>query len=477
MVFWELNMKIKLAGLFVIGYLLSTSVLANLDSQINTMLRNGQGVAMYKSSATGVAVISIGQGQHRSGNIAIDMAKQEATKNLLAFLKGERISATEQAMTSYRGDEVVESYYSKMRTDVNGAIKSAYMYKSGKYDGSQYAVVMLSERSKDISKVFEDRKSNPMITARGFASLKHGVGKARTLALEQALRNAVEQYGGVSLASKTTIENSDRYRSKLSAVAKGVVKRYTISKEAKQGGDYMVEIAAEVVEELEGGEQSLDAIKENLGRPSFYLAITDTRLSRMIKKILINNDFEVTPVERMAKYTVVAKVDKLEMPMPAMPDMMGLRTTITVNVKDKHNRQDILMVENDPTETIEVSANKSLRESRSYGYAVDLIKEDFTKAINKHFTKSFQEGQKVLVALAQFDRMRDVDELKECIESLPLTKSVSVGNIENRYVVYEVIYLGNPNDLQIDIMKKSREFRLRGLRAKSNNTGIITFKF
>jgi len=470
-------MRNKIVLLFIAAFLSSANVLADLDGKINKMLNNGQGVAMYNSKATGVTIISIGQGQNRRANVAIDMAKQEATKNLLAFLKGERISATEKAVTSYQGGEVFESYYSSMSTNVNGAIKSAYMYKSGHYDGLQYAAVIISERSKDISQVFKDRESNPMITARGFAAMRNGVGKARTLALEQALRNAVEQYGGVSMASKTTIENAERYRSKLSAVSKGVVKRYSVTQEKRQGNSYMVEIAAEVVEELEGGEQSIDAIKESLGRPSFFLAIEDTRLSAMIKKILINNEFEITPVVRMAKYKVVATVDKLEMPMPAMPAMMGLRTTITVNVKDKHNRQDILMVENDPTETIEVSANKSLRERRSYGYAMDLIKEDFTKAINKHFAKSFQEGQKVLVMLDGFDRMRDVDELRVCIESLPLAKSVSTGTIERRSVMYEVIYLGNPNDLQMAIMKKSREFRLRGLRAKNNNTGIITFRF
>jgi len=461
----------------LIVLLLSSNAFAGLDSQIYQMLDNGQGVAMYKSSKTGVAVISIGKGQNRQQNIAIDMAKQEATKNLLAFLKGERITATEQAMTAYRGDEVVESYYSAMRSDVRGAIKSAFMYKSGDYDGQKYAVVMISERSKEVSQVLANRKSHNRVTARGFASMSHGVGKARRLALEQALRNAVEQYSGVSMASKTSIENAEKYRSQLSAVAKGVVKRYTVTKEQQQSRDYMVEIAAEVVEEVEDGMQSIDAVKENLGRPSFYLAIKDERLKAMVQKILVNNEFEVTPVDRLAKYFVVAEVDKLEMPMPAMPDMIGLRTTITLNVKDKHNRQDILMVANDPTETIEVSANKSIRERKSYGLAMAQIEQDFTKAINQHFTKSFQEGQKVLVALVQFDRMRDVDELKECIASLPLTKSVSVGSVEKRSVVYEVIYLGNPNDLQLDIMKKSREFRLRGLRAKNNNSGIITFQF
>lgn len=470
-------MQIKSVYLLLIACLLSTNVLAGLDRHITTMLRNGQGVSMYKSAETGVAIISIGQGQNRRTNIAIDMAKQEAIKNLLAFLKGERISATEQAMSSYKGDNVIESYYSAMRTDVNGSIKSAYLYKSGQYEGYQYAVVMLSERSKDMSHVFDQRASNPMITARGFASLSHGTGKARTLALEQALRNAVEQYGGVSMASKTTIENADKYRSQLSAVAKGVVKRYTVTKEQKQGRDYMVEIAAEVVEEAEYGMQSMAAIKENLGRPSFYLAIKDERLKSMIQKILITHEFGVTPVDRMAKYFVVADVEKLEIPMPAIPDMLSLRTTITINVKDKHNREDILMVSNDPTGTVEVSANKMIRERKSYSLAMAQIEKDFTQAINKHFSQSFQEGQKVLVSFVQFDRMRDVDELKACIESLPLTKSVAVGSIENRGVVYEVIYLGNPNDLQLDIMKKSREFRLRGLRAKSNNGGIIAFQF
>ena len=463
--------------MLLVGFLVCANAFAGIDNKISVMLNNGQGVAVYKSKATGVAILSIGKAQHRKKNIAIDIAKQEATKNLLGFLKGEKISATERAMTSYRGDEVAESYYSSMRSDVNGAIKAAYMYKSGRYDGQSYVVMMISEHSKDVGKLLDNKHRSNMISARGFASMRQGVGKARSLALDQALRNAVEQYSGVSMASKTTIENAEKYRSKLSAISKGAVKRYTVTKEQKQGGDYMVEISAEVVAEVEAGMQSLDAVKENLGRPAFYLSIRDEHLKKMIQKILINSEFEVTPVERMAKYYVVADVEKLEMSLPAMPDMLSLRTTITINVKDKHNRQDILMVANDPAGTVEVSANKMIRERKSYGLAMDQIEKDFTQAINQHFTKSFQEGQKVLVALSQFDRMRDVDELKACIESLPLTKSVSVGSVENRYVVYEVIYLGNPNDLQLDIMKKSREFRLRGLRAKSNNTGIITFRF
>lgn len=469
-------MKTKQFFLLLISFMLSANVFAGLDSKISQMLNNGQGVAVYKSSATGIAIISIGKGQHQQQNIAIDMARQEATKNLLAFLKGERITATDQAMTSFQGDQLVESYYSKIRSDVNGAIKSALMYKSGQYAGQRYAVMLLSERNQDISQAFAARSSSNMMTARGYAAMSHGVGKARTLALEQALRNAVEQYGGVSMASKTTVENAQRYSSKLSAVAKGVVQRYTITKEQQQGRDYFVEIVAEVVEE-DAGNQSLDAVKENLGRPAFYLAIDDQRLKAMVQKILIQNEFEVTTVDRLAKYFVLADVEKLEMPMPAMPDMIGLRTTITINVKDKHNRQDILMVSNDPTETIEVSANKSIRERKSYSLAMAQIEADFTKAINQHFTQSFQEGQKVLVGLVQFDRMRDVSELKDCIESLSLTKSVTVGPVENRSVIYEVIYLGNPNDLQLDIMKKSREFRLRGLRSKNNNSGIITFRF
>jgi len=97
--------------------------------------------------------------------------------------------------------------------------------------------------------------------------------------------------------------------------------------------------------------------------------------------------------------------------------------------------------------------------------------------LNKKFINTFQKGSKVLVTLMRFDRMRDVDELKACIESLPMTKSVIVFPVKKDTVSYEVLYLGNPSDLQLSILKKSQDFKLRGLRIKKNNKGEIWFRF
>ncbi len=450
------------------------NVYADIDNEINSMLDDGKQFTFYEDSDSGNTLISIGFGFHRKDNIAIDMAKQDAMKQLTGFLHGENVNATEIAEQKFIGDQAEESFYQSIMSNINGTLSAAYLYKSGSYNGMKYVVMLISERGRDLSEAFSNIKNSNTVNARAFSSLSQGIEKARKLALNQALRNAVEQFSGVQMASKTSIENAENYRGKLSSISKGSIKKYTVINEGPEADLYFIEIVAEVTEEGDAS-GSIDAIKENMGRPSFLIIVNDPDIRRMLSEVLNNADLEITENELSAKYIIKVSVDRYE--YPAIAGMTGMQTTITIKIKDKYSDDDFLNISNNPENSVELSKSDVVRKRNSYSYAMDEIKGKLTTAIHKKFNSTFNKGSKVLVKLQRFDRMRDVDELKACIESLALTKSITVRPVQNRSVTYEVIYQGNPSDLQLEILKKSREFRLRGLRVANTDNGELVFQF
>ncbi len=454
-------------------FVLPTFASASLDATVNMMLANGQQMEMHNDKTLGRTVIAIGLGMHRKANVAQEMARQDAMKSLTAFLKGERVSSVERASQSWKGDVAMQDYYSAITTNVQGSLKAAWNFKAGEHEGMTYSVMVISERSKDFSDVLNKRGGT--IEARGIASLSSGVESARATALNNALRSAVEQYGGVQMAAKTTIENAESYRAKLSSVSSGHVSRYKVTDEYQRGGNYYVIIAAEVSDTPPDGKKTIAAIQENMGRPSFAIKTDNAEVSRLLRELLAASNFEVASSPQSARYLINASVSKYE--YKAMAGMTGLQTTIKVRISDRFGKDDLINISTDPNESVEISDSSTLREQNSLKYAMEDLQPKLVGAIQKQFVNQFNNGAKIAVSLKNFDRMRDVDELKACLESLPLTKSVSVQPIQNRTARYDVIYLGDPASLQLDVLKKSRSFRLRGLRARSSDSGAVVLSF
>jgi hypothetical protein len=89
----------------------------------------------------------------------------------------------------------------------------------------------------------------------------------------------------------------------------------------------------------------------------------------------------------------------------------------------------------------------------------------------------FQNGTKVLVSFKNFGKMREVDRLRELLESLPLTKQVSLRPVDGGTAYYDVLYLGDPNELQMLALKGAVKHRLNGLKAKNRGEEGIEFTF
>lgn len=96
---------------------------------------------------------------------------------------------------------------------------------------------------------FEAQAACAAVQVRGMASLQ-GVSEAdaRTSALNDAMRKAVEQAIGAMLTSETLVENYVVIQDKILTKVQGYVKKYKILSEGRSGVDYEVVIDAEVEE-------------------------------------------------------------------------------------------------------------------------------------------------------------------------------------------------------------------------------------
>ncbi|SKA67580.1 hypothetical protein [Desulfobaculum bizertense] len=447
-----------------------------LQQKAQGMYQRGADIQVVKSSQTGVGVIALGHAFNGDSHKALELARMDALKHLGAYLRGERVTSTDQATFVSNGDECAEAFFSQMTTHVDAFLKSAEQVASGRSQKETWVAVAVTQRGNAVHGELDKISSSNEVKAKGFGSLQSGQVKARQIALGQALRNAVEQYLGVSTVSRSTAEDGGNLRSGVSAVSRGHVEKYSVIKEYVANGQYVVEIAARVSEKENG--TSLSAVKESLGRPSFFIYTKDQRLREMLMEVLSDNELPVTAQESSARYVLLAKVKKQKYTLPADEKMKGMKTTITIAACDSKNASDALFtVKNDPERSIEVSADDELLERNSYKYALEDVQKKFVGQINKTLNQQFNNGAKVIVRLIRFDRMRDVDELRSCMEDMPLMKSVSVRPVRNRIAEYVLIYAGDPTSLQLEILKKSRNYRLRGLRAKNTRDGALAFTF
>ena len=157
--------------------------------------------------------------------------------------------------------------------------------------------------------------------------------------------------------------------------------------------------------------------------------------------------------------------------------MQAMQTTIRVRVRDSFNNSDLINISSDPNRSVEMSDSDVVRQRNSFNYAIEDLQPKLVGAIQQQFVHQFNNGTQVSVTLRNFDRLRDVEDLKNCIERLPLTRSVMLNPVQGREASYDVFYLGNPGALQLEIVKQAESCRLRGLRAQTTSSEGVVLTF
>jgi hypothetical protein len=143
------------------------------------------------------------------------------------------------------------------------------------------------------------------ISAKGAASTaKVPRGEARTLAIQDAQRNAVEQAIGVMVSSETLVENFVLIRDRILTRVEGYVRAYEVTDENVEDGEYRVTIRAQV--EQAGLADDIAALAHVLPRmnyPTIVVTMKQKTLSQQAEAI----DIDLNSTEQVLISTLMEK--------------------------------------------------------------------------------------------------------------------------------------------------------------------------
>jgi hypothetical protein len=146
------------------------------------------------------------------------------------------------------------------------------------------------------------------ITAKGMATIqKNFVDIARSKALDEAQRNAVEKAAGVMITSTTNVENFQVKMDRILSESKGFINTYTIISEKRSGNDYEVVIEADVsVGKLRDKMTAINLIMVRKSKPRVMLMFKDSAAkdavaeAAMIKYLMAHN-FKLVDAQALKK--------------------------------------------------------------------------------------------------------------------------------------------------------------------------------
>jgi hypothetical protein len=125
-----------------------------------------------------------------------------------------------------------------------------------------------------ISPVYAQQK----VRAKGMSTVsKNFVDIARSKALDEAQRNAVEKAAGVMVTSATSVENFQVKMDRILSESQGFISSYQIISEKRTGDNYEVEIEAEISQgKLRDKMKAINLIMVRKSKPRLMLVFTET---------------------------------------------------------------------------------------------------------------------------------------------------------------------------------------------------------
>lgn len=367
-------MKKQLHNICLLITLILPSLLVNPASastpmdDVFSLLDSNGGTRSGKNELDGYYVVAMGTSDYSSETKGYEAARISALRQLNEMINGISISgstsaAMEYISTSDGGEFSSESFIDVVNSSFKGELSAAKMLKKGQYDGDYFVAIVIAQSdmqqinslkasTSNANASFSGGENNSIasfnkeaksVESKGLASMKLGESAAREQALQDAIRNAVQQAQGVMLQGKSGQFN-DALAMALSTKTEGYVSSYEILDEDIERGSYYVIIQAEV-----------DSAKL-LNDVNFYLDI----FSEPIFSVESNNgnksDWLTNELERLGfsintgktKATHTFKLKETQHKVEDHKKSEGVQTSLSIMLKDNDSGEIIFTIINDP---------------------------------------------------------------------------------------------------------------------------------
>lgn len=376
--------NISLTFLILMTSFLTTTYAFASDpmDDVFSLLDSDGGTRSGKNKIDGYYVVAMGMSSRSSEYKGYEEARINALRQLTEMINGVTISGSTASAMKYisvsdsdgTSDFSQESFVEVVNLQFNGQLSAAKMLKKGNYDGEYFVVLSIAES--DVAHIGSLRSSpndsrnsggtntviiatdasnqtiaqfsneNKSVEAKGLASMKLGEAKSREQALQDAIRNAVQQAQGVMLQGKSGTFN-DALTMALSTKTEGYVSSYEILDEDIERGSYYVIMMAEV----DSGKllNDVNFYLNVFSQPVFSVSADNSQKSDWIIDELERLGFAINDGTTTPTHTFYLK--QAQRAVEDHKGAEGFETSLSINLKDNTSGDVLFTVTNNPLKT------------------------------------------------------------------------------------------------------------------------------
>ncbi len=352
-------MKIKLlcgCVLCLMGMVVSAAVPTVIENAVKEMVQAGVEMRAGHDKTLGVYLVAMGEAEitgskAKAKNTARTLAYQRIAEFMGAAVSSSTQSVVEESTVNGK-TEVKEFFKSVTETQVKQLLKGVLDYGSEEDGDTLKYILYLTTRAQDAS---DDLKN--VVDRMGDSGTVKAVGEGRThdVAVQLAIRSAVEQVLGTMVVGESKVCDNVAVRSKVFAGAQGFVDEYRIVEETTISIGKRVEIVAKVSKKkiLD----SYDVIMKVLGDPAFYLVTTAenealaTRFGQFFKEL----GFKVSLTPEGARWTINTTARYRNVVSPINEDESFTQLSVDIKIYSVDGKELVLSIPNNPKKSAQAN--------------------------------------------------------------------------------------------------------------------------
>ena len=398
-----------LGVMLVGGMLCAAEASFDVRTRVQQMLEDGQSCAGGISKESGAYVISLieleldrGMSKAEAAELALVQGKRE----IAAFI-GQEVSAHEHAETRVEDvngkTESQEFYESMISVDIKQFLRGVVLYEVQNTEKGIRAICLVTGRTMDASRKLQEQIAGlppNTVSAVGIAYVVDGrIDLAKQQSLQSALRAAVEQVLGTTLASNTQMQDNEKVRSRIFAHAAGFVEEYRIVEEGPADGSYRTAIYARVAKDklLD----SYSAYLKSFGDPRFCLRSSNRDLYQTFAKFFVGLGLKLSADENKADYLIDAVGDYRQLRHPAS-GANGIQLSLWIRISDANTGRELLSQKNDPRQSAVFHASGDRQKEIATEKAFAQIREPLHKELNRMIGQMASAGREVTIVIDNY---------------------------------------------------------------------------
>ncbi len=288
---------------------------------------------------------------NKSAEVVLSETILEAKRNMTAYVKGETMSASSELYAKYETRTVngvdqesnVETLEERIQSKVNSLVKCIKIVGQVSANDKTFVVCLTCEKFEDMTAKLEAAQAQY-----GEEGVVSSVGEAssRELAVQKAIRGAVEQVLGTVVIGYDKAGSNEDFASKVFAGTNGVVDQYRILLEADCSMGTRVEIVAKVSKK-----NLLDSYTNYmkfLGDPAFYVQCDSPELASHFSDFFMDLGIRIAMTPEEAQYIICCTGVFRSVSHPIERDKQGVQLSLRFQVMEATGGEALIDMTNDP---------------------------------------------------------------------------------------------------------------------------------